>query len=82
MVIHDPSRTQCKRIDKLFFLSPEKGAETSIFLASSPSVEGVTGKYFIKQLEVASSPESYNQEITRSLWEVSVKLTGLEDNNQ
>ena len=68
------------KLVSLFFLNPEKGAETSIFLASSPDVEGVTGKYFIKKLEVASSPESYNQEIARRLWEASVKLTGLEDN--
>lgn len=62
---------------KLFFLSPEKGAETSIYLASSPEVEGVTGKYFIKRRAVASSPESYDTEIAQRLWETSMKLTGL-----
>lgn len=62
---------------KPFFLSPEKGAETSIFLASSPEVEGVTGKYFIKKAAVASSPESYDEEIARRLWDTSAKLTGL-----
>lgn len=34
---------------KLFFKSPSKGAETSIYLASSPDVEGITGKYWIKK---------------------------------
>lgn len=62
---------------KPFFLSPEKGAETSIYLASSPKVEGITGKYFIKKREVESSPESYDREVARRLWEVSLGLTGL-----
>jgi len=59
---------------KPFFLSPEKGAETSIYLASSPQVEGVSGKYFIKKKAMASSPESYNAEIARRLWQVSEGL--------
>ena len=62
---------------KVFFLSPEKGAETSIYLASSPEVEGVTGKYFIKKREVESSPVSYDREVAGRLWEVSLELTGL-----
>lgn len=70
------------RLVRLFFASPEKGAETSIFLAASPDVEGITGKYFIKKGEVASSPESYNQEIARRLWDQSLKLTGLAYNTQ
>lgn len=65
------------RLVKPFFLSPERGAETSIYLASSPDVEGVTGKYFIKKAAVASSPESYDLETARRLWEVSAGLTGL-----
>jgi len=62
---------------KPFFLSPQRGAETPIYLASSPEVEGVTGKYFIQKRAVASSPESYDEGIARRLWEVSVKLTGV-----
>ena len=64
------------RLFKPFFLTPEKGAATSLYLASSPDVEGVTGKYFIKQKAVPSSPESYNTEIAQRLWETSLKLTG------
>jgi NAD(P)-dependent dehydrogenase (short-subunit alcohol dehydrogenase family) len=78
----DPDLTSFSRIMysfvRLFFLSPEKGAETSIYLASSPEVEQITGKYFIKKSAVASSPESYNEEIAKRLWEVSAKLTHLE----
>jgi retinol dehydrogenase-14 len=62
---------------KMFTLSPEKGAETSIYLASSPRVEGVTGKYFIKKTETRSSPESYNKDVARRLWAESARLAGL-----
>jgi len=65
------------RLVRLFFLSPEKGAQTSIYLASSPEVEGVTGQYFIKNAPVKSSPESYDVAIAKRLWEVSLKLTGI-----
>ena len=63
---------------KMFTLSPEKGAETSIYLASSPQVEGVTGKYFIKKAETRSSPESYNKDVARRLWAESARLAGLD----
>lgn len=55
--------------------SPEKGAETSIYVASSPFIEGVTGKYFFDKMEKQSSKESYDEEIARKLWEVSARLT-------
>ncbi|MHA1930987.1 MAG: SDR family oxidoreductase [Promethearchaeota archaeon] len=63
---------------KLVFKRPEKGAETSIYLASSPEVEGITGKYYIKKEEKESSKESYNEEDAKRLWEISVKLTKLD----
>jgi retinol dehydrogenase-14 len=65
-------------IIKLVTLSPEKGAETSIYLATSPDVDGVTGKYFVKKTETRSSPESYNEDTARKLWTVSAQLTGLD----
>jgi retinol dehydrogenase 14 len=58
-----------------FMLTPEKGAETQIYLASSPEVEGVSGKYFDKKKPRKSSKESYDLEVARRLWEVSEKLT-------
>ena len=67
------------KLVKPFFLSPERGAETSIYLASSSEVNGVTGKYFIKKTSIESSPESYDVNIASRLWEVSAKLTGLND---
>ena len=61
----------------LFMIKPAKGAETSIYLASSPEVEGVSGKYFYKCRETRSSPASYDEVIARNLWEISAEMTGL-----
>jgi len=60
-----------------FMKSAEKGARTQVFLASSPEVEGVTGKYFIDSKEARSSAESHDANIARRLWEVSAQMTGL-----
>jgi retinol dehydrogenase-12 len=53
------------RLAHLFAISPEKGAETIVYLASSPQLIGVTGKYWEKGREVASSKPSYDQEAAR-----------------
>ena len=58
-------------------ISPAEGAETSIYLASSPEVEGVTGKYFDRKKAVSSSPASYDANSARKLWEISLQLTQL-----
>jgi NAD(P)-dependent dehydrogenase (short-subunit alcohol dehydrogenase family) len=58
-----------------FFRTPEAGAATSIYLASSPQVEGLSGKYFTNCKEARSSRESYDQDIARRLWELSARLT-------
>lgn len=57
--------------------SPEEGAQTIIYLATSPDVEGVTGKYFEKQEAVPSSDDSYDKDAAHRLWQVSAELTGL-----
>lgn len=62
---------------RTFGAKPEEGAETSIYLASSPEVETVTGKYFERKKPVASSRESYDDAAARRLWEVSEGLAGL-----
>lgn len=61
----------------LFAISPEKGAETIVYLASSPEVEGISGKYFTEKTAVRSSAVSYNQNSWQSLWEASLKLAKL-----
>lgn len=60
-----------------FAISPEEGAQTIIYLATSPEVAGVTGKYFAQQQERPSSPASYDQTAQRRLWDMSERLTGL-----
>ena len=69
-----------KRIMGLFSLTPEEGAENSIYLASSPEVEGIHGKYFIKNEPAQSSSASYDEEIARRLWKLSAELTSLPEN--
>ena len=61
--------------------SPEKGAQTSIYLASSPEVEGLSGKYFVKKVEARSSDVSHDKRLARHLWEVSADLTNLPAHN-
>ena len=56
--------------------SPEQGARTMIYLASSPEVEEVTGKYFVDEKAVPSSPTSYDEDTARRLWELSEEMTG------
>jgi NAD(P)-dependent dehydrogenase (short-subunit alcohol dehydrogenase family) len=56
---------------------PEKGALTSIFVATDSSLSTVSGKYFVDSKEVASSPESYDEGLQGRLYEVAEKLTGL-----
>jgi len=64
-------------VSRLFLISPEEGAETSVYLASSQAVEGVTGKYFDNKQEKESSAESHDQVLAQRLWAESEKLSGL-----
>jgi NAD(P)-dependent dehydrogenase (short-subunit alcohol dehydrogenase family) len=65
------------RILQLAAISPEEGAQTIIYLASSPVVDGVTGEYFVKQKAIRSSQVSYDRAAAERLWQVSAELTGL-----
>jgi retinol dehydrogenase 12 len=65
------------RLSHLVAVSPEKGAETILYLAASPEVEGVTGKYFDQCKEVRSSAASYDLQTAQRLWAVSLEMTGL-----
>jgi NAD(P)-dependent dehydrogenase (short-subunit alcohol dehydrogenase family) len=70
-----------RSITKLIFsnlgISPEEGAKTSIYLASSPEIEGVTGKYFVKSIPVRSAPISYDETLQHQLWDETTKLVHL-----
>jgi len=57
--------------------SPAKGAETSIYLASSPSVEGITGKYFYDSHVVPAAPQATDMMVARKLWDVSPEMVHL-----
>jgi NAD(P)-dependent dehydrogenase (short-subunit alcohol dehydrogenase family) len=57
-------------------ISVEKGAQTSIYLATSPEVEGVSGKYFDRCKPVPSNDASYNKADQQRLWEISEQLVG------
>jgi NAD(P)-dependent dehydrogenase (short-subunit alcohol dehydrogenase family) len=57
--------------------TPEQGADTVIYLAASPEVESVTGRYFTNRREVRSAPVTYDVAVARRLWTVSERLTGL-----
>jgi NAD(P)-dependent dehydrogenase (short-subunit alcohol dehydrogenase family) len=60
-----------------FMLSPANGAKTSIYLASSPEVANITGKFFDKCREVPPTPAAQDAAAAKRLWEISAKLTGL-----
>jgi NAD(P)-dependent dehydrogenase (short-subunit alcohol dehydrogenase family) len=60
-----------------FMKTAEQGAATSIYLASSPNVEGVSGTYFANRKPKTSSESSYDQEVANRLWQVSSALVGM-----
>jgi len=64
-------------LPKLFMASPEKGAETIVYLASSSDAQSLSGEYLEKSKVKKSSEESYDEEIAQRLWDVSAKLTRL-----
>ncbi len=65
------------RIGSPFFLSPAKGARTSIYLASSPDVAGVSGKYFVKCRPREPKRWAQDPDAARRLWQVSEEMVGL-----
>jgi len=60
-----------------FFLSPERGADTIVYLASSPDVAEETGGYYVKRRRREPSAAARDDAAARKLWEVSEELTGL-----
>ena len=67
------------RLAKLFAISPEKGAETIVYLASSPDVVGVTGQYFYLCRADTPTKQAQDDESARKLWDQTAKLAGLAD---
>ena len=58
-------------------ISVEAGAITPVYAASSPEMEGVSGKYLFEKQPVRSSNRSYDESLAAGLWELSAKLTGV-----
>jgi NAD(P)-dependent dehydrogenase (short-subunit alcohol dehydrogenase family) len=70
-------RAVVKFIFSNFGISPEEGAKTSIYLTTSPDVEGVTGKYFVKSIPKRSAAITYDESLQRQLWDECAKLVNL-----
>jgi NAD(P)-dependent dehydrogenase (short-subunit alcohol dehydrogenase family) len=65
------------KVAHLFMISSDAGAKTSVYLASSPEVEGVTGKYFDKCKERFPNRAAQEDDAPERLWAISEELTGL-----
>jgi NAD(P)-dependent dehydrogenase (short-subunit alcohol dehydrogenase family) len=61
-----------------FMKSPERGADTSVLLASSLQLEHVSGRYFVGGSAKRSSRASYDTEVAARLWRVSAELVGID----
>jgi NAD(P)-dependent dehydrogenase (short-subunit alcohol dehydrogenase family) len=70
-------RTKVRNLFNRNLIGPEEGAATSVYLARSPEVEGVTGRYFFQRKEVGSSEASHDEADAETLWRMSEDLTGL-----
>lgn len=57
--------------------SPEKGAATSIYLASSPEVQSITGKYFSDSKMIRTAPQAADTAVAKRLWEISAEMVHL-----
>ena len=66
------------RMIKLFLISAEEGAQTSIYLASSVEVKRITGKYFAKKKIKAASKKCADIKLQKELWQLSKRLTGID----
>jgi NAD(P)-dependent dehydrogenase (short-subunit alcohol dehydrogenase family) len=69
-------------IGRRFLLSAAQGADTVVYLASSPDVAGATGGYYVKRRLRAPSGAARDPETARRLWAISAELTGLAEPGQ
>ena len=66
-----------KIAQKLFAISPQRGAQTLVYLAASPAAAGVSGKYWNEKQQKRSSDSSYDRARQTELWEFSAEVTGV-----
>jgi NAD(P)-dependent dehydrogenase (short-subunit alcohol dehydrogenase family) len=65
------------RVAKNFAITPEQGAQTIVYLASSPEVAEITGGYFYKCRQATPTPEAQNDDYARQLWDASARIAGI-----
>jgi NAD(P)-dependent dehydrogenase (short-subunit alcohol dehydrogenase family) len=70
------------RLVKKLFPGPEKGARTLIYLASSPDVDGISGRFFLRQQALRTKPVTTDTEVAARLWRISAELVGLPADTQ
>ena len=75
----DPALGLLVAVMRPFMASPARGADTAVYLASSPHAEGLTGQYFAKRKPKRSNASSYDTATAARLWRVSADLVGLQD---
>jgi retinol dehydrogenase 14 len=73
----DPSMGLLVKVLRPFMGSPKRGADTAVFLSSSPEAEGRSGEYFSNRKARRSNETSYDAAITTRLWDVSAALVGV-----
>lgn len=66
-------------MSRFWAITPEQGAKTSVYLATSDEVRGVSGRYFVKCKATESNDASYDEEQWQQLWDVSLAMTGIPD---
>ena len=69
----------CVPIATPFMIRPNKGAETSIYLASSPKVANITGEYFYKKKITETTDSAKDMQAAQALWDYSLKLTKIKE---
>jgi len=77
--IEDPSRAFAPFVIVMrpFMRKPERGADTPVYLASSPAAEGATGQYFANRKAKRSNESSYDRAAAARHWQVSADLVGM-----
>jgi NAD(P)-dependent dehydrogenase (short-subunit alcohol dehydrogenase family) len=73
--------TVISRVARPLLKTPAKGAQTSIYLASSPEVDGVSGRFFVNRMPKTPNKVAYDTKMTARLWDVSADLVGMTSAN-
>lgn len=66
-----------RKLFGLFMISPRKGAQTTVHLATSPDVQNITGEYFVKKRVAKTSRHAADMDAAQRLWDVSLAYCGL-----